>query len=303
MAKYDEFGRPIYETAEEYNKAHKRGSTSRMSNSSEGNSYKFNSAKKAYGKQSSVKGYATRTSSKKPKLVIIGIAIFFIVMASIILFNRVGYSSGVYEEIEDAWMEMEDGWMEMEQGVVDEGEYLGDDTTPLPEGFETFLYNSQTFSLPATYEELSEMGLTLESEYDETDLFPSEYETSLNLTDEEGFIEAMFYVSNYTGEECLLKECQVNYFYIENLAAIDGTSEVPDFEFGDGLTFESSYEELETYLGIPYYHYEDDSDANNVYENFEWRYYGEGESHMVSVSFWNGKILNIGIEKHENTIY
>ena len=274
-----------------------------MSNSSEGNSYKFNSAKKAYGKQATVKGYGTRTGSRKVKPVIIGVAIYFIVMISFVLFNMVGNSNGVYEEIEEAWMDLEDDWMEMEQEVLIEDEYVGDDTIPLPEGFETFSYNGQTFSLPTTYGELSDMGYTFETEYDETDLFPSNYEESMILDEEDVFLSAMFSVSNYTEEELPLEECQVNYFYIENPEAIDGTLEVPDFEFGDGLTFESSYEELEAYFGIPYYHYRDDSDSNNVYEHYEWMYNGEEESHMVSISFWNDRISNIGIEKRENIIY
>ena len=72
---------------------------------------------------------------------------------------------------------------------------------------------------------------------------------------------------------------------------------LPNFVFGDGLTFESSYEELETYFGTPHYHYEDHSEEGSYYDNYEWSYYREDEIHFVSVTFWNGVIADVGIEK------
>ena len=96
-----------------------------------------------------------------------------------------------------------------------DGEYIGDDSTPLPEGFETFSYNGQSYTLPTTMEEIYTMGFTLEEMYDENYILPTEYEESLILNDENGYA-GMIGISNYTGEEIPLGKAQVNYFYIEN---------------------------------------------------------------------------------------
>lgn len=289
MTKYDDFGRPIYETAEEYNRAH-RSETNTRTYDNMGDAYNSKSRKRTYRTQRTTGQYTKRNTSKKTKGLLIGIAVYVSVIIVVLLFNLVGsFEDGSYE----------DNITAVEEAVVDvDGEYIGDDSTPLPEGFETFSYNDQSYTLPATMEEIYTMGFVLEEMYDENYILPTEYEESLILNDENGYA-GMIGISNYTGEEIPLGKAQVNYFYIENPSAYEFNEErtLPDFVFGDGFTFESSYEELEAYFGVPYYHYEEHSEEGSFYDSYEWVYYGEDEIHFVSITFWNGVISNVGIEK------
>lgn len=294
MVEYDEFGRPIYETAEEYNKAKKTGTQSRTYDSPEGDAYKHNTMKETRRNQSAAERHANRTGSKKAKSMVIGLAVFFVVLNVVVIFAMFNIMRGTYNEVEE---EYEESWIDLDDDDG-YGEYLGEDTSPLPEGFETFSYNGQTYTLPTTFEEIDKMGFALEAEYDEYDMLPSEYEEMLTLSDEDGFSYAMVCVNNDTGEEIPLGKCQVDYFYLENPVAFDEMETVPDFVFGDGLTFESSLEELEAYFGTPYYHYEDHSEEGYFYDSYEWAYYGEDEMHYVSITFWNGVISDVGIEKN-----
>ena len=106
----------------------------------------------------------------------------------------------------------------------------------------------------------------------------------------------MISLTNKTGYDISVAECSVEYFYINNLNIYDEEEEVPDFMFGDNLTFESSYEEVEAYLGAPYYHYEADSEKDS-YDSYEWTYYGEGECQRVIINFYNGEMSDVTIEK------
>lgn len=295
MAKYDDFGRPIYETAEEYNKAKKTGSLSRTYDSPEGDAYRHNKMKEMYRNQSAAERHAKSTGAKKAKSMVIGLAVFLVVLNVVVIFTMFNSMRGTYNEV---YQEFEDSWIDFDDG--DGGgyyEYIGSDEYPLPEGFETFSYNGQHYTLPTTFEEIDKMGFSLESEYDEYDMFPSEYEELLSLSDEDGFSYAMVRISNDTGEEIPIEECMVDYFNIENPAAFDEEETVPDFVFGDGLTMESSYEELEAYFGVPYYHYEDHSEEECLFDSYEWAYYGEDEMHYVCINFYNGVISDVSIEK------
>ncbi|MBQ6843685.1 MAG: hypothetical protein IJO60_03495 [Agathobacter sp.] len=294
MAKYDDFGRPIYETAEEYNQAHKTGDHSRTYDSPEGNAYKHNPAKNIYLNQKSKRRNMSRTGAKKSNSVIFRLAICMIccIVGALIGFNTVRNSVGsiyevVPENVEDVVINTDDEY----------AEFNGGDETPLPDGFETFSYNGQVYSLPTTMEEIAQMGLSLEEPFDEMYMIPTDYEETLMLNNEDGLMSAMIRVSNYTGEEIPLGKCQVIYFYIENPVAYNEEAVVPDFVFGGGCTFNSSYEELESYFGTPYSHYEDHSEEGYYYDSYQWAYYGEDETHFVNVTFWNGAISNVEIEK------
>ena len=294
MAQYDDFGRPIYETAEEYNKAHKGGVCPRTYDSPEGDNYQHNTMKKTKRYQSAAQRYAERNGSKKAKKMVLGLAVFFIVLNVVVIFSMFKMVGGVYDDYQD----YDESWVDPDGEEHGYGPYVGDDTTPLPEGFETFSYNGQTYTLPTSYQEILQMGFTLEEDYDINDLFPTEYEELIAFEeDEDGFTSAMVRINNYTGDEIPLGKCMVDYFYIENPAAFDKAEPVPAFVFGDGLTFESSYEELEAYFGMPYYHYEDHSEEGYYYDSYDWAYYGEDEMHFVSITFWNGVIDSVGIEK------
>ena len=287
MPKYDDFGRPIYETAEEYNQAHRNGICPRTYDTSQKSTY--TSEKKTFGKKKSI---------KKSTILIIGVSIYFAIMLVILAFNYVSDTIGGYyesrpeNEYEEDWIE--EDWMNEEESY---GEYLGNATTPLPEGFEMFTFEGQTYRLPMSYQEVAQMGFILEDGYDEDYMIPTEYEELIFLMDEDGYTEIMIGISNYTDEEISLGECPVHYFYIENPVAYDEYAEVLDFVFGDGLTFESTYEELEAYFGTPYYRYVDYSDESYTYESYEWAYYGNEETHFVCVTFLNGVMSDISIEK------
>ncbi len=68
-----------------------------------------------------------------------------------------------------------------------------------------------------------------------------------------------------------------------------------------GFTLEEEYDE--TYM-IPMQYEEnlilndeDHSEEGSFYDSYEWAYYGEKEIHFVCITFWNGVISNVGIEK------
>ena len=87
----------------------------------------------------------------------------------------------------------------------------------------------------------------------------------MSLYDEDGYMRAMIRIVNNTDADILLKKCIVDYFYMENPAIFDDTVTIPDFVFCNGLTFESTYEDVEAYLGMPYYHYEDHSEEGKEF--------------------------------------
>lgn len=287
MAKFDDFGRPIYETAEEYNRAKKTGGYSRAYTKPEEATEQQKTIKGIYQNKSATERHAMRSGSQKAKKLILGlIAVVVAINVSIalIVFNSVG----VFTEVEVGQFDDVD---------CDE-EYLGDDTTPLPEGFETFVYNGETISLPTTFEDLSNMKFVIDTEYQTTDTVSSGYSEMINLIDAEENDYAMISVDNYTEEEIPLGKCEVDYFCISNPAVFDDTAEVPEFMFVNGLTFESTYEDLEATFGIPYHHYEDHSEEGYYYDSYEWQYCGAYETHYVTVAFWNDVISDISIQKN-----
>lgn len=284
MAKLDDFGRPIYETAEEYNKAHKGGVCPRPYDDPEGGNYQQSPLKGMSRYKSAAQRHSIREGSEKAKVMVGGIigvfAVIYLIIMGVVMINTVGN----VEYGGDQWVDVE--------SIGD-----GDETTPLPEGFETFSYNGETYSLPVYYEDFAQFGFHSEAGYEESDLFLPDYEEVLNLTGEDGYVTTSIRVANYTGEEIPIGKCKVDCFWITNPVDYDEDTEIPDFVFGDELTFESSYEELENYFGTPSYHYSDYSDADWLYDNYEWMYYGDEEMHYVSIVFINGVMENVSIEK------
>ncbi len=276
--KYDDFGRPIYETAEEYNRAHKSGGT-----------HLYNTVEEPRKQRSATERHAMRAGSKNAKKLIVGLVVFVIAINVAIAFTVFSSLGGFSGESYEDWIQFED-----EEGY---DEYLGDNSTPLPAGFETFTYNGETISLPTTFEELYGMKFVLDTEYSQYDTVPSGYSELIDLIDADGNVFAMVSVDNYTEDEIPLGKCTVDYFSINNPAVYDDTVEVPEFMFVNGLTFESTYEDLEATFGVPYYHYEDHSEEGYYYDSYEWCYYGEYESHYVTITFWNGEISDIAIQK------
>lgn len=288
MAKYDDFGRPIYETAEEYNRAHGTGGSAHMRYNQEENTNQYTLKREFAKKQTAAQRHATREGSKKAKKMVLGIVAFVIALNIAIIFSMANMTGGIVEE---SYVESYDTWED------DYGEYLGDVETPLPEGFENFIYNGESYTLPTSYETISKMGFMLEEDYELDDMIPKEFDEMLSLYTEDGYTSAMVIVTNDTGKSIPLAECTVEYFYIENPVAFDEAENCPDFTFGGGINFESTYEEVEAYLGVPYYHYADHSEEDCYYDAYEWSYYGDDEYHHVNIVFWNGVISDISIQK------
>lgn len=302
MAKVDEFGRPIYETAEEYNKARRASSKPRTYDSPEGAAYQHNPVNENYSYQKAIQRQQNSTGVKNVKKTVrnvIIIIIMFTVGFIFSMFNMVSDSyDEIYQDFEAGWDDIEDSWDDIEDGVNDGyGEYIGDNTVPLPEGFETFSYNGHTVTLPTSYEEIAQLGLVPEEESWENELVPDDYEELINMCTENGTYIGMIRINNYTGEEIPLGKCMVDYIYIENTAIYVDEENVPDFVFGDGLTFESTYEDLEAYFGEPYYHYKDHSGDNYKYDSYQWMYYGDEEVQYVNVVFWHDEMSQVDIEK------
>ena len=80
MAKLDDFGRPIYETAEEYNRAHKGGVCPRPYDSPEGENYQK--------KQSAAQRHSLQEGRYKAKVIIGGvIGVFAIIYFALFKYN------------------------------------------------------------------------------------------------------------------------------------------------------------------------------------------------------------------------
>ena len=284
MTKYDDFGRPIYETAEEYNKAHKGGVCPRTYDSPTGDNYQQNTAKKIHQHQSVAQRQANQAGMKKAKGIIVGMAVFFVALYA-----------GIFVSLM-ADVDFEDSYVQSDSEFVGTEEYYGDSSTPLPEGFETFSYNGQVYTIPMDCEIISKMGFGIE-QYKMQDVFPAGYEEIVSLYGEDGFSQGMIRINNKTEAEIPLGKCMVDYFYIQNPNAYDSYEEIPDFTFCDGLTFESEYEDLEAYFGLPYYHYVDYWEDETCYDIYQWTYYGDEITHYVSVTFIDGVIESVSIEK------
>lgn len=295
MAKIDANGRPIYETAEEYNRAHGTGTARRTYDSPEGENYKHTTYKQIrnYEKTAERQKKVSAPKSTKKVLIILAVGIIFVNMAVIsLMFNAVrGTVGGFYETYEDDWADYED-----EDGY---GEYLGDSDTPLMEGFDTFTYNGVSYSIPMTYDEFSQMGFTLEEAYDEDTILAVDGYEHLIINGEDGYMVGIVRITNNTEEDLPIKDCVIDYFSIDNPAAYDSERERLDFVFGNGLSMESTYEELEAYLGVPYYQYIDDDEEYGCYESYEWLYNTGSEYQCVMISLWDGVITNVCIENSE----
>ena len=290
MAKLDDFGRPIYETAEEYNRAHKGGVCPRPYDDPNGSNYKDSSAKWGKKFSTAAQNHATVAGSKKLKRTVAVVVIFFIFI-NVFVIGSILYSLGIMEsEVTHNYHEEE--W-------VDEGygEYLGTGENPLPEGFSTFYFNGNEYTLPTTYNEIKELELIDSYVEEYYDMFPSDYEEVVALMDEDGYHYGDIIIMNHTEGEIPVGDCIVNYIYLFNPAQFEGLTADIAFEFADGLTFDSSYEELEAYFGTPYYVYEDYYEDGYYYDHYEWAYYGDEEMHFVTLTYCDDVILDIAIEK------
>ena len=294
MPKYDDFGRPIYETAEEYNRAH-RMESARIYNDQ--NDYGQSRRRRATRNQTAAKRHAVRENLKDARSLILGIVVFVMALSIVMFFGISNNMLGVARP--EPMREPYEVEVSVEAEYVDE-EYLGDTDTPLPEGFESFTFDGIWITLPTTCKEIVTLGYEFKG-YDEIDVVPEDFLETIDLIDEEENAVARIMISNDLGGYINLEECTVIGFYIDNPARYREGAEVPDFVFGNDITFESSYEDVEAFLGEPFYHYTDYTEEY-CYDSYEWSYYewtsnGECERHFVMVNFLNGEISDISIEK------
>ena len=286
MAKLDEFGRPIYETAEEYNKAHRGGVCPRPYDTSEGNTYK---------KTTAAQRYATVKQSRNLKSVVIGLGVGVVLINALIIFSMFNMSMKSEFGEEEIWTELVGTEVLFEDGFYDE--YLGTTEEPLPVGFEEFFLNVRLCSLPTTLDKIINLGFHMEEFNAENEIMPSGGEEIIDLYDDEtGGVKVTVRVSNQTDYDLPMYSCTVDYFCITNIAAYEPWMDIPKFEFGDSLNFESTYDELEVYFGIPYYHSEYYSEGYE-YDYYEWMYYGDEGIQCVAVTFVDGELLDVTIEK------
>lgn len=297
MAKLDDFGRPIYETAEEYNKAHRASGTVHTYESQDGDTYQHKTMESTPRYKSVAQRHATVQGSKNAKKIVMMIVVFIIAVNIGIIFSIVQSVGISFGDIEIEYEEELVGTEEHE-GY---GEYLGNADMPLPEDFDKFKYNGYPCTLPAKFEDIWQMKLNV-LDYDlMNEVFYGGYEEMLDIYDDyTGTYLGMIRISNPTSESLPMMECLVDYFYITNPAIDDDTVEVPNFKFGDGLSFESSYLEVEEYFGAPYYYNEEETKYGNRYESYDWAYYGGDEIHYVTITFWNDEMSSVSIEKRAN---
>ena len=266
MTEYDAFGRPIYETAEEYNRAKE-------------NQIPQN---KMVQEETVLDDSKNTKKVMKVMIVVIGLTIAIqLVVVGGLMFNYTPESDyNVEEEFLEDWVDYDEG----------------NTTNPLPYGFENFFYNGQSCTLPVLLEDILNMGFSMEV-YERETVFAEEWEEMVDLYDASGNVNVIVRVKNPTNDKMPIGKCEVNYFSIENPLAYHPDANALDFEFADGLTFESTYAQVEAYFGTPCFHYEDYSEEESFYDNYQWAYYGDDEIHFVSIIFWNGVIDNVSIEK------
>ena len=289
MAKLDDFGRPIYETAEEYNKAHRGGVCPRPYDNPEGANYGHNTGTSTERIKSMAYRHATVQGSKRLKSSVVVVAAFFLIVNVLIIIATLSSIGFMDHEIIDQEV-IQNNWND--GYYVDTEFYTSDIESPLIDGFETFCYNGVVCSIPTSLDEIMEIGLNIQ-EYDIDEAFPSEYEEIISLVDDDGNLYAMVRVSNYTGEEIAIGKCMVDYFYVVNPDAFEELDANVDFTFGDGLTFESTYEDFERYFGVPCSLYDSHYTDGSYYEHYEWCYYGDEECHYVVVIFCDDVLQNI----------
>ena len=182
MPKYDDFGRPIYETAEEYNRAHKRDGSARISKEIEPDVLKQGITRQSAHNQTAAQRHANREGTKKAKTLVLALISFFIAIIVMIVFSLFGMIGASYEEAV-----REPNYNHNNAIVEDENQTVtfGDTDTPLPEGYENFTCNGVWITLPSTCKEMAELGYEIET-YKLTDVVPADFWECISLIDDDG---------------------------------------------------------------------------------------------------------------------
>ncbi|MBR2044743.1 MAG: hypothetical protein IJ958_01245 [Agathobacter sp.] len=197
---------------------------------------------------------------------------------------------------EDEWMD--EGELEEYEDVVES--YPGTDTVYLVEGFADFTYNGVAYSIPMSYDTFTTMGYTLEEGFDEEYVFDAQTYETIWFYDEEGYELGRIRISNDTEDALALKDCVVDYIYFDNPASYiyDGSFDHIDLVFGEEFDMLTTYEELEAWLGTPYYICVDNS-TDSEFITYEWTYYGDDKYQSIVVNYIDGVITDIAFEQYD----
>lgn len=232
------------------------------------------------------------------------------VFAAISIIINVVFASVYLTQLEDIISEIEhemeyEDWEDEDWDKEDSDDedvysyYPGTDENYLVDGFEDFTYNGVAYSIPMSYSDFQKMGYYLEEGYEDYVLEAMTYE-SIWFYDEDGNELGMIRISNDTEEEIALEEGIVDYIYFDNPASYvtDENLEHIDLVFGEGFDMYTTYEELEEWLGTPYYVSIDNS-GGSEYVTYEWTYYGDDKYQSIEVSYWNGVITDVAFEQYD----
>lgn len=205
------------------------------------------------------------------------------------------FESSIQEEFKEDWSDAGSLDDESDSDIVED--YPGTNDVYLPEGFSDFTYNGMAYHVPMSYHEFAQMGYSLEEGYEGYVLSAQTYE-SMGFYDAEGNEIGEVRISNDTQQELPLEEGVVDYIYFDNPASyMTGIPNI-DLVFGNGFDMNTSYEELEEWLGTPYYIWVDTS-GESEYANYEWVYYGEDKYQRIIVNYLDGVISDITFEQYD----
>jgi len=283
MAKTDSFGRPYYETAEEYNQAHRQAKAS-------GTYGQMQQEKRAYSHtvgHGTKKQYGKRNDGKVIATMGLGVGIIIIAIVTILTMSMV-----------DGGATPEQNYYEEDELMLDDDNFVmtGVDDVPLAEGFDVISYEGVYYTIPMTYDEFCLLDVPLQVYPSGGQELSAGYFETLDLEDADGNIIGYIRIENETDEDIPRGECSIKQMMFSSDAAYDGDmSKAPDVTFANGLDMSCSYEDLELNMGIPTYKYMDEDDEGNIYEAYHWEYYGENHSEYFYVNFWNGVMTDVSV--------
>ena len=191
----------------------------------------------------------------------------------------------------DFWEDLFEDFEDYE-GVGDaetDMQFFGEREVPLPEGYEQFVWENTTFSVPMSYDKFIETGFVIEDFYDKTDIEPGDLEY-YSFQMDNGYYGSICF-SNYSDETRKVTDCTIDYLYFYN----DEYNPI-DITFFNGLKWGSSLEDVKTFLGEPQYISTQTYEDGDVYQTVGWNYSEGGMSQGVTVSFDNNKMYSVALE-------
>ena len=167
------------------------------------------------------------------------------------------------------------------------------DITTTVSGSEWYVFsiNGEIYSVPNYPETFAESGLTWEDCYYTDTIGKDDYELYYWDDPVSNTHIGLVWIANASDEPCSPEEGIAFKVNIENESVYGGNK--PDFVFGDGLTFDSSLEEIVAYFGKPddEYHYSDDTTSSDTYY-----WYMDDDYCGIEVDFYDGQFYEIYLE-------